>query len=67
MLMLKAALCLYFPWVPHGNVKRCIFKPVPSEGDRFTKREMGGKKNSVWTWPNANSETDYIASRAVMI
>lgn len=27
----------------------------------------GGKKNPVWTWPNVNSETDYIASRAVMI
>lgn len=73
MLMLKAALCLYSRWVPHGNVKRCIFKPTPSEGARYTWREMGkvggevGGGNPVWTWPNVNSETDYIASHTVMI
>lgn len=72
MLMLKAALCLYSRWVPHGNVKRCIFKPTPSEGARCKEEEREGerdgwKKNPVWTWPNVNSETDYIASRAVMI
>lgn len=78
MLMLKAALCLYSRWVPHGNVKRCIFKPTPSEGaictwrgrgreeDRERDGRVGGGK-PVWTWPNVNSETDYIASRAVMI
>lgn len=72
MLMWKAALCLRFPWVSHGNVKRCIFKTVLSEGAGCRVRGMGvkekrKKRGSVWTWPNANSETDYIASRAVMI
>lgn len=33
------------------------------EGKKKKKKE----KKPVWTWPNANSETDYIASRAVMI
>lgn len=34
----------------------------------YTERKMGGgEKKPVWTWPNVNSEADYIASRAVMI